>query len=193
MDYADRMQKPITAISEEFIAALGVILGRATSGKLQNFIERFRNSLDRRCAEWFAARTHHTTADDSKGLKPVTLEQAERSHILDAVLQTEGVIGGRMVASRPAGPAADDLDRQDEAPWVLVLFKGHPRRREQPSRRHELHLREGAELRCASASPISPTRRPRYVASTPGPKGTIRRSSSRGMYCATAMTVVPRR
>jgi len=102
MDYADRMHKPITAISEEFISALARHSWPGNVRELQNFIERsvilatgavLNGSSELTC----------TTYDGSKAPKssaPVTLEQAESSHILQTLLQTEGVVGG------PNGAAA---------------------------------------------------------------------------------------
>jgi hypothetical protein len=44
-----------------------------------------------------------------------TLEKAERVHILQTLEKTEGVVGRPEWRSRPAGRAADDFARQDEA------------------------------------------------------------------------------
>ena len=96
MDYAARMRKPITAISEEFMEALARHSWPGNVRELQNFIERsvilsngpvLNGSLpDLTCA--------------AKASAPVTLEEAERSHILQTLGQTEGVVGG------PNGAAA---------------------------------------------------------------------------------------
>ena len=102
MDYAGRLQKPIAAIAEEFVAALARHSWPGNVRELQNFIERsvilatgavLNGSSELTC----------TTYDGSKAPKssaPVTLEQAESSHILQTLLQTEGVVGG------PNGAAA---------------------------------------------------------------------------------------
>jgi transcriptional regulator with GAF, ATPase, and Fis domain len=101
-NYADRMHKPITAISEEFMAALVRHPWPGNVRELQNLIERsvilcggsvLNGSL--------AALTK--TPDDSMlptPCAPVTLEEADRSHILEALDQTHGVVGG------PDGAAA---------------------------------------------------------------------------------------
>jgi hypothetical protein len=55
----------------------------------------FGNSLQGSSAPWFAVGSQR-----AKGSAPVTLEDAERSHILQTLRQTEGVVGG------PKGAAA---------------------------------------------------------------------------------------
>jgi len=50
-----------------------------------------------------------------KPLAPVTLEDAERLHIAQALEQTDGVIGGPMVLRRLGLPRTT-FNRQDEAP-----------------------------------------------------------------------------
>lgn len=103
MDYADRMQKPITAISEEFVEALARHSWPGNVRELQNFIERSVILSTGSVLKGSLPKVNYTTHDGSKGAKsppPVTLEQAERSHILQALLQTQGVVGG------PNGAAA---------------------------------------------------------------------------------------
>ncbi len=96
MDYAARMRMPITGIAEEFIAACARHPWPGNVRELQNFIERslilsggpvLNGSLP--------DLTHAANAS-----APVTLEQAQSSHILQTLLQTEGVVGG------PNGAAA---------------------------------------------------------------------------------------
>ena len=96
MDYADRMQKPIKGISEEFMTVLARHSWPGNVRELQNFVERsvilakgpvLRGSLPR------------VTVTPESSL-PVTLEDAERSHILQTLDQTGGVVGG------PNGAAA---------------------------------------------------------------------------------------
>jgi formate hydrogenlyase transcriptional activator len=109
--YADRMHKPLEAISEQFVEALERHPWPGNVRELQNFIERSvilsaGAVLNGSLPEFNLAAHpelnfagHH----DSKGLKlraPVTLEDAERSHILQTLLQTAGVVGG------PNGAAA---------------------------------------------------------------------------------------
>jgi formate hydrogenlyase transcriptional activator len=71
--------------------------------ELQNFIERSVILATGAVLNGSLPEPTHTTHDDSQGPKlsaPVTLEQAERSHILQTLLRTEGVVGG------PNGAAA---------------------------------------------------------------------------------------
>jgi formate hydrogenlyase transcriptional activator len=96
MMYADRVQKPITAISEEFMAALVRHPWPGNIRELQNFIERsviLSTSTVLNGALPEASRT-------AKASVPITLEEADRSHILQILLQTDGVVGG------PNGAAA---------------------------------------------------------------------------------------
>jgi len=58
MCYADRMQKSITAIAEEFIAALERHSWPGQRPGIAKLHRAFGNSLDWRGAEWFAVRTH---------------------------------------------------------------------------------------------------------------------------------------
>ncbi len=96
MDYAARMHKPITAISEDFMAALVEHSWPGNVRELQNFIERsvilstgpvLNGSLPEVPARY--------------AVRAVTLEEAERSHILQILQQTDGVIGGPM--AQPPG------------------------------------------------------------------------------------------
>ena len=96
MDYAARMHKPINAISEEFMEALVRHSWPGNVRELQNLIERsvilspgpvLNGSLPE-------------LSSTPRSAAPVTLEDAERSHILQALLRTEGVVGG------PNGAAA---------------------------------------------------------------------------------------
>jgi len=95
-DYAARTRKPITGISDDFMEALARHPWPGNVRELQNFIERsvilskgpvLNGPLpDLACPPRASA--------------PVTLEQAERSHILQTLQQTDGVVGG------PNGAAA---------------------------------------------------------------------------------------
>ncbi len=96
MGYADRMQKSITSIADELMAALVRHTWPGNVRELQNFIERLvilstGAVLDGSLPELTYA---------PKSSTPVTLEEAERSHILETLLGTEGVVGG------PNGAAA---------------------------------------------------------------------------------------
>jgi formate hydrogenlyase transcriptional activator len=103
MVYADRMHKPITDISEEFISALARYSWPGNVRELQNFIERSVILATGGILNGSLAELTCTTYDGSKAPKsspPVTLEQAESSHILQTLQETEGVVGG------PNGAAA---------------------------------------------------------------------------------------
>jgi formate hydrogenlyase transcriptional activator len=96
LDYARRMRKPITAIAEQFMEALAHHSWPGNVRELQNFIERsvilckgsvLNGSLpDLMCAQ--------------KASAPVTLQEAESSHILQTLRETLWVVGG------PNGAAA---------------------------------------------------------------------------------------
>jgi formate hydrogenlyase transcriptional activator len=112
------MQKPIGAIAEEFMAALERHSWPGNVRELQNFIERSVILTTGAVLNGSLPEPTRTTHDDSQGPElsaPVTLEQAARLHILQTLQQTEGVVGGQNGVCRQAGPAADDLNRQDEA------------------------------------------------------------------------------
>ena len=98
LDYAGRMQKPITTVSEEFIVALA---GRSWPGnvrELQNFIERSVILSTGAVLNGSLPELTDTTPAGSKSAElsaPVTLKEAERSHILQTLQQTKGVVGGQ--------------------------------------------------------------------------------------------------
>ena len=105
-DYADRMQKPIGAIAEEFMAALERHSWPGNVRELQNFIERSVILATGTVLNGSLPEPTHTTHDDSQGPQlsaPVTLEQAQRSHILQTLQQTEGVVGGQNGAAARLG------------------------------------------------------------------------------------------
>ena len=91
MDYAARMNKRITAISEEFMTALVRHSWPGNVRELQNFIERSVILL----AGAVLSGPRPELTGTSKLSAPVTMEEAERSHILQALRRTKGVIGGR--------------------------------------------------------------------------------------------------
>jgi len=96
MDYAARMRKRITAISEEFTTPLERHSWPGNVRELQNFIERTVILST-------GAVLSGSLPDVTGTLKlspPVTLDEAVRSQILQTLQQTEGVVGG------PNGAAA---------------------------------------------------------------------------------------
>ena len=102
MDYAARMHKRITDISEEFMAAVEQYSWPGNVRELQNFIERSVILSTGAVLNGSLPELTRITQDDlrSKASPPVTLEQAESSHILHTLQQTSGVVGG------PNGAAA---------------------------------------------------------------------------------------
>jgi formate hydrogenlyase transcriptional activator len=96
LDYARRMRKPITAIAEQFITACARHAWAGNVRELQNFIER--SVILSKGPVLTGPLSDLTCAP--KASAPVTLEQAESSHILLTLRQTGGVVGG------PNGAAA---------------------------------------------------------------------------------------
>ena len=112
IDYASRMRKRITAISEEFMTALARHSWPGNVRELQNLIERSVILSTGTVLNGSLPEPTNTTHDDSQGPKlsaPVTLEQAQRSHILDTLRQTEGVVGGPNGAAARLGLARTTL------------------------------------------------------------------------------------
>ena len=103
MDYAARMRKRITAISEAFMAALVRHAWPGNVRELQNLVERSVILSTGPVLNGSLPEPTYTTQDDSNGPRlstSVTLEEADRSHIVETLQQTEGVVGG------PNGAAA---------------------------------------------------------------------------------------
>jgi formate hydrogenlyase transcriptional activator len=99
MDYAARMRKRITGISEEFMAALVRHSWPGNVRELQNLIER---SVILSTGPVLSGSLVEPTGT-LKLSAAVTLEEAERSHILQTLQQTEGVVGGRDGAAARLG------------------------------------------------------------------------------------------
>jgi len=96
MDYAARLRKPIKGISEEFMTVLARHSWPGNVRELQNFIERAVILST-------GALLSGPLPEFRRGPKPsapVTLEDGERSQILQTLHQTQGVVGG------PNGAAA---------------------------------------------------------------------------------------
>ena len=98
-DYAARMHKPIKAISEEFMGSLVRHSWPGNVRELQNFIER--SVILSTGAVLSGSLPEHTGT--LKLFAPVTLEEAERSHILQTLQQTKGVVSGRDGAAARLG------------------------------------------------------------------------------------------
>jgi formate hydrogenlyase transcriptional activator len=102
MDYADRMRKPIEAISEEFMVGLVRHPWPGNIRELQNFVERSLILSTGPVLNGSLSELTCTTQEPAL-LAPVTLEQAERSHILQTLRETDGVLGGRNGAAARLG------------------------------------------------------------------------------------------
>ena len=89
MDYAARMRKRITAIAEGFMTACTRHSWPGNVRELQNFIER---SVILSTGGVLNGSLPELTYRKSSA--PVTMEEAERSHILQALQQTGGAVGG---------------------------------------------------------------------------------------------------
>jgi formate hydrogenlyase transcriptional activator len=98
MNYANRMRKPITAIAEEFVADLERHSWPGNARELQNIIERSVILSTGAVLNGSLSELTYT-----KLSAPVTLEEADRSHILQALKQTSGVVGGRNGAAARLG------------------------------------------------------------------------------------------
>jgi formate hydrogenlyase transcriptional activator len=106
VEYAARIHKPITTISEEFIAALARHSWPGNVRELQNFIERSVILATSPVLNGSPPELTYLHQDHSpwpKLSEPVTLQDAERSHILRALEQVKGVIGGRNGAAALLG------------------------------------------------------------------------------------------
>src|SRR5882762_1462251 len=106
MDYAARMNKRITAISEEFMTALARHSWPGNVRELQNLIERSVILSTDAVLHGRLPELTHITPDGSNyshASAPVTLKEAEGSHIIETLKQTNGVVGGRNGAAARLG------------------------------------------------------------------------------------------
>lgn len=87
--YATRMRKPLADISANFLAALERHSWPGNVRELQNFIERSVILSTGAVLNGSLPELIHTNASS-----PITLQDAERLHIIRAVQQAKGVIGG---------------------------------------------------------------------------------------------------
>jgi formate hydrogenlyase transcriptional activator len=95
-DYAARTHKAITGISDDFMTALSRHSWPGNIRELQNVIERSVILSKGPVLNGSLSDLTYT----ARASAPVTLEDAERSHILRMLQQTDGVVGG------PNGAAA---------------------------------------------------------------------------------------
>jgi len=117
-DYAARMRKRITPISDDFMTVLAQHSWPGNVRELQNFIERsviMSNGDVLTGSSPELTRKTHDAPKWSKASTPITLEQAARLHISQVLEQTKGVVGGQNGAGRTAGHAPDDVDQQNAA------------------------------------------------------------------------------
>jgi len=98
MKYAARMCKGITAVSKEFMAALERHSWPGNVRELQNVLER---SVILSTGPLLNGSLPELT--QMKSSVPVTLGEAERSHILQTLQKTGGVLGGRNGAAMRLG------------------------------------------------------------------------------------------
>jgi formate hydrogenlyase transcriptional activator len=97
MMYADRMGMPITAIAEEFMEALARHPWPGNIRELQNVVER---SVILSTGPVLNGSVPEMIPRAPKESASTSLDEADRSHIRQTLLQTEGVVGG------PNGAAA---------------------------------------------------------------------------------------
>ena len=97
--YADRMGKPFTSIAEEFMMGLERYSWPGNIRELQNFIERSVILADGAVLNGSLPKLHCTY----ESAAPVTLDEASRSHILQTLNETGGVLGGPNGAARRLG------------------------------------------------------------------------------------------
>src|ERR1700756_1555730 len=108
MDYAARMRKRITGISEEFMKALVLHSWPGNVRELQNVIERSVILSTSGVLSGLLPELPRPTQDVSKWSKisiPITLLDGQISHILQTLQETKGVIGGRNGAAVRLGMA----------------------------------------------------------------------------------------
>jgi formate hydrogenlyase transcriptional activator len=109
MDYAARMRKKITSISEHFMATLAQHSWPGNVRELQNFIERSVILSDGGVLTGPSPKLTHTEAWKCTMASLPTLKQMERSCILQVLEQTQGVVGGRNGAAVRLGIARTTL------------------------------------------------------------------------------------
>jgi formate hydrogenlyase transcriptional activator len=111
-NYAARMHKRITSISEEFMQALVRYSWPGNVRELQNILERSVILSTSTVLSGSLGELPRPTQDGSNWSKistPVTLLDAQISHILQTLQETKGVIGGRNGAAVRLGLARTTL------------------------------------------------------------------------------------
>jgi formate hydrogenlyase transcriptional activator len=140
IDCAERMQKPITAISEKFMAALARHSWPGNIRELQNCIER---SVILTTGAVLNGPLPELTST-SELSAPVTLEEAERSHILEILRQTGGLVGGRngaaVLLGMPRTTLIAKMKRLGIDPFSKIVSAGASRSVDGMRRRYvEIH------------------------------------------------------
>jgi formate hydrogenlyase transcriptional activator len=127
MDYAARLHKPITAISEEFMEVVARHSWPGNIRELQNLIERsvilstdvvLTGSLPER------SQTTQDGAKSSNSSTTGTLERTEYSHILQTPQQTGGANSGRNRAPLPLGLRTLAEAEREHISEVLQMTNG---------------------------------------------------------------------
>jgi formate hydrogenlyase transcriptional activator len=126
MDYAVRMHKRITAISEQFMDVLARHSWPGNVRELQNLIERSVILSTGAVLSGSLPEITHTTKREWK--RPVstlaTREKREGSHIPEALESTESVIGGRKGAAAQTGLRTLAEAEREHISGVLQMTDG---------------------------------------------------------------------
>jgi transcriptional regulator with GAF, ATPase, and Fis domain len=117
--YAARLRKRITAISEEFMAALTRHSWPGNVRELQNFIERSVILTDGSTLRLPAGALKQAVEIESP--EPTTLEEVERHHIRKALEQTHWVVGGPRGAANRLGLKRSTLYARMQKLGILKL------------------------------------------------------------------------
>jgi formate hydrogenlyase transcriptional activator len=126
MDYAARLHKPITAISEEFMEVVARHSWPGNIRELQNLIERSVILSTDVVLTGSLPERSQTTRDGSKWSNGSTLstEQDGGSHTLENLPQTEGAIVGRNGAAVPLGIRTLAQAEREHISEVLQMTDG---------------------------------------------------------------------
>ena len=119
MDYARRMRKPITAISEQFIDGVCVSFLAGQRPGVAKLHRAFGNSLQRSSAQWFAVGCHRR----AEGIRACHAgRRGAFAHPADSPANA-GCGRWSEWCGRPPGPAPHDVDLHDAAAAYQSLEK----------------------------------------------------------------------
>jgi formate hydrogenlyase transcriptional activator len=110
--YATRLRKRITAVSDDFMTALVRYSWPGNVRELQNVIERSVILATGGLLDGCPPALNPVKPQGFKSpaaSQPLTLEQVQRSHIVQTLLETHGVVGGRNGAAVRLGVARSTL------------------------------------------------------------------------------------